>query len=362
MFKKILQNKNFHESYFNFWTKLFNYKRFIKLYDVDFNKPWWHIIWKQKWLATSVFTLQTVVYLSNNITLFVVGFAINQNNFWILAYFIVFRIVLWILNFFSFYLNAPLQMQSVQSVAFCANKFLLEVDPIYHSTKSSGKIIAKVSRGSRAYETILDIISFEILNLVSGVVIAVLTLLSYDRFIGLVAFLIIILVLSLNVTSEYYNALISEKKVIEIEDTVSQSQVENLQQAGFIRSTFNTENQLKKLKQENYDLIITTSTRWHISTFFQTIINIIYVLGLLLIGGLIFTKMSEGLLSQAIAISLISTYIYGSSHILYIGALARRFPRNLAYINDLFSFIRGFGKQTYPVLEGEGGVENRIKL
>jgi len=263
---------------------------------------------------------------------------------------------------FLIYLNAPFQMKSVQSVDFCANKFLLEVDPIYHSTKSSGKIIAKVSRGSRAYETILDIISFEILNLVSGVVIAVLTLLSYDRFIGLVAFLIIILVLSLNVTSEYYNALISEKKVIEIEDTVSQSQVENLQQAGFIRSTFNTENQLKKLKQENYDLIITTSTRWHISTFFQTIINIIYVLGLLLIGGLIFTKMSEGLLSQAIAISLISTYIYGSSHILYIGALARRFPRNLAYINDLFSFIRGFGKQTYPVLEGEGGVENRIKL
>jgi hypothetical protein len=44
--------------YYNFFIKLYDFKSRIKMAKVDFDKPWWEIIWKQKcimgWLLLSL--------------------------------------------------------------------------------------------------------------------------------------------------------------------------------------------------------------------------------------------------------------------------------------------------------------------
>jgi hypothetical protein len=71
----------------------------------------------------------------------------------------------------------------------------------------------------------------------------------------------------------------------------------------------------------------------------------------------IFAKMNDGNLDAASGISLISTFFLGTYNILNSGQLAERLSRSIISIQDLFKFIRKYGKQTYPVLE-----ENLTKI
>jgi len=55
---------------------------------------------------------------------------------------------------------------------------------------------------------------------------------------------------------------------------------------------------------------------------------------------------------------LLLAYFNGSSQILRLGDLIRNIIQIISRQEDLFDFIRQFGVQTYPVLEGDKIDEN----
>jgi ABC-type multidrug transport system fused ATPase/permease subunit len=73
------------------------------------------------------------------------------------------------------------------SIHYNAHQYFLTVDPIAHSTRSSGKIIAKISRVVDAYEDFMDILLINILQVVIGTVAIVVALVGIDLWLGLLA-------------------------------------------------------------------------------------------------------------------------------------------------------------------------------
>jgi hypothetical protein len=69
-----------------------------------------------------------------------------------------------------------------------------------------------------------------------------------------------------------------------------------------------------------------------------------------------FNLVDSGEVSLVIGSSLILTYLRGSNSIIRAGRTTQRLYDSWSKIQDLYTFIRGFGKQSYPVLEKDGSL------
>jgi hypothetical protein len=77
----------------------------------------------------------------------------------------------------------------------------------------------------------------------------------------------------------------------------------------------------------------------------------LYAISAIAVGFIVMSQAQNGTLTPVIAVSVIITYINSTSGVLEVGGHTKRLSEGLTNINDLFNFIRGFGKQTFPVLE-----------
>ena len=92
---------------------------------------------------------------------------------------------------------------------------------------------------------------------------------------------------------------------------------------------------------------------WQAGTYINATTRTLYILSSLIIGILVINQTISGEISNTIALSIILTYSSGTQGVLYIGDKVKRLTTALSNVNDLFDFIRGFGKQTFPVLEDD---------
>jgi ABC-type multidrug transport system fused ATPase/permease subunit len=346
-------SNNFTEKYIDFWLRVFNLKNKLKLIEVDFEKPWWNILLKQKWTLGTLIFVTTIDQSFWILFPLLVGKSIESGsvrNFMIL---ISFSILILFILIPSKRMMPVLFNQSTWSLSYSTTRFLLTVDPAFHFNRSSGTIISKMQRGRDALWNILGICAWELGPEIVSLSTVCIGLLVINLQIGLVACLAILLISSLSVYLILWHTNVTRKYLIEIEDSARNKAVENLQQVFFIRSNFATKEQLKRQYIDTLKAVNQGTGAWlgFETTFAFT--NIIYNLSVLAIGLLIFQKIQINQLAVTTGISMMATYFLGTSNILQLGEKVRRFSENRADIIDMFEFLRNFGKQTYPVLEGE---------
>lgn len=343
---KILEKK-----WQQFWLAFYGFDKKMKILDVDFNQSWWIILWKQKLAFSVVFILEVITNTFNTVIPIAVGFSIANGNYNLFYGIIIARLCLTLVIQYFYGYNSVLQLQSVYSVYTSGLKFFLTVDPLFHSTRSSGTIISKLDRGSEAYENFLDIVTFEFLPTIIAIITVTITLFSFDWKFGLTGLVFILLVSIFNVYGSLFNnrAFVPEK--LEREDLLKAKSIENLQQTNFIRSIFGTQSQLNKFKQVAINYISYEGTNWQAGGAIFSLSLSLYYLSILILSSLVFGSISSGQTSPIIGTSLVATYLLGTGTVLYFGDRIRRLNQALSYIKDLFEFIQGYGKQTYPVLD-----------
>ncbi|MEI6729465.1 MAG: hypothetical protein WCK98_07545 [bacterium] len=343
--------KNLEKKWEQFWLKFYGFDKKMKILEVDFSKPWWVILWRQKFIFTVVFALEVITNIFNTIIPIVVGYSISESNYNLFYGVIIARLVLTFVFQYFYGYNAIFQLQSVYSVYTSGLKFFMKVDPLFHSTRSSGTIISKLDRGSAAYEKFLDIVCFEFLPTIIAIITVTLTLFSFDWKFGLTALTFIILVGIFNIHGSLFNNRAFVPGELKREDMLKEKFVENLQQTNFIRSIFATESQFDKFKTTTINLISYKGTNWQAGGAIFSLSLAFYYLSILVLSSLVFNSISIGQTSPIIGTSLVATYLLGTGTILYFGDRIRRLNESLSYIKDLFQFIQGYGKQTYPVLD-----------
>jgi ABC-type multidrug transport system fused ATPase/permease subunit len=341
---------NLQSRYYNFFTKLFNYEKRIKLIPVDFAKPWWTIIWQQKTLfGILLFTLSILSFYDSIISLWIAQ-AVESGSVLNLGIVILGRVFFTLIFLLVFNWNPIFQLRTIHSVAFAANQRILEVDPISHSTKSSGVMISKVNKGSGAFEDMLDILSFELLGVVVELFTTVILLMTFDLRIGLIASFLVITMAILSVFTATFNNATFKPKRIEAEDIVSQISVENIQQASYVRSVFATPEQLTKLKNKINKFVGIEATSWRVDGTTHVLIRIVFFVSVFIIAALIMQRIEVGAMSSLVGVGLITSYVVSSNNIRSLGSQIKRLTASHSRITDLFEFMREFGQQSYPVV------------
>lgn len=340
------------------FASFLRFEKKAKIISVDFNKPWWKIIASQKWLFGINFLSYSLKIGFQSLLPFFIGLIISAAAWISLLWLLIAWITIQIINTFAIYYYMLAVSTSVYSVHYSAHKFFLSVDPIFHSTRSSGKIITKINRASDAYEELMDILLLDGVQIIVGTSSVAVVLFSFDWQLGLVAGVSIFII---GIVSVLTKAMISkglEKRWIKDEDSLKAASIENLQQVSLIRASFASPEQDKKLTKRNLQMIVTSSTIWYIYSFTDFIVQIIYIFSIGLLGWLTIDLINQGTLEPIVAISLIMTYIAASSEIINVGGRIRRIIERYTRIQDLFKYIRNFGKQTFPVLTTSNNNEN----
>ena len=351
-------SSEFKERYYNFIYKYFNLEKDIKLIPVDFNKPWYQILLDQKWNLSLQIILEFVQSVFSSLTPIILGFALFNSKIEYLYYFAFGYIVLEIFNRVVIRYFSILIMQSKNSVAFSAYQYFLSVDPIYHTTKSSGQIISKIQKTTSDIELLISAIVEVLLPTIVGFVTVVITIATFDYRLGIVGTISFILITAVNGGLNFINAEIFKKKTIAAEDKAKADSVETLQQNALIRASFASNEQLQKVRKSTVKSMIIESVSRQTFGVTRTLTRIIYAISTLIIGLIIYNLTSTNEINAGIGISLLLAYFNGSSQILRLGDLIRNIIQIISRQEDLFDFIRQFGVQTYPVLEGDKIDEN----
>ena len=224
------QTSESDKKFFEFLKKTYGFGKQIKFFPVDFSKPWW-VVFFRKPISTLVVILSEVIKsIYEALTPLILAYAISQKDYTVIIYFVIGYVILEILNRMALYVSALAIAQVQGSILMASYKFFLTVDPIYHSTKSSGAIQSKIQSAGREFFGITNTFLFTLLPILASYITVIFTLFRFSSNVGLVAGGSFIIISLLSVLSSSFLA----KKIvpfwIEKREKWSAVVVENLTQ------------------------------------------------------------------------------------------------------------------------------------
>lgn len=340
---------SFKERYYNFFYRLFNFKKFKCLIPIDFEEPWWKLVTNQKARLLYIIIPQFFRRIFNTLTPIILGKIFEWQRFDYLLYFTGIWALLLILDYFSDFNFAQLYL-SMQSIQYYANQLLIKIDPIFHTTRATGKIIAKIDRAQDSYQQIIEIGIHDLLSTLIATVTALITVIQFNVNLGLIAIGLVIILLAFGIYSYMLNNQAFIAKTIEAEDRVKNTGLENLAQITLIRSTFAGNEANRRLRHFTNKSIFIERASWCSFYLMNTIMRILYLIMFFLVCLLVLKDVKQGLITTISATTLVITFFRGTYDITKIGRRIYWFVTHIDRIKDLFSFLHAFGKQTFPVL------------
>jgi ABC-type multidrug transport system fused ATPase/permease subunit len=338
--------------YYDFLTKLFRFENKIKLYPVDFARPWYNVFWHEKIKFGLVFIIEILQAVYEAVLPLAVGYAILESKFeyvwWILGIYVGLEI----LNRIALYLWHLATGNTQSSILIAMQSFFLTTDPIHHATKSTGKIVSKIqAAGGRDFMVMMGTFMFEILPVIVTYFTTTIVLIRFDLRIGLVALGFFVVITVVSSFLRYFHTVSLNRPWIEARDRYSANQVENLTQNALIRSTFATPEQINKSIGLINKTIAVRNIRNQGNSVNVFIMRILYMISVLAIAYMTFELLKANQITSILATTLLLTYINGSRQILKIGDLIAQVTESKANIEDMYQFINKFGKSSFPVLE-----------
>jgi ABC-type multidrug transport system fused ATPase/permease subunit len=344
----------FDDKYFDTLNRFFQFEKRTHFFEVDFSKPWYYVFLKKKFRYFSLFLSEAAQSIFESLVPIALGFAISKQNYTYMFLIVLGYIVLEILNRLTVYFNGITTSEIQGSIALSAHTFFLTVDPIFHSTKSSGSIISKIQSGSgRDFNMMINGIFFHVLPALVSYATVTITLVYFNLYLGVVATIFFVIITTLTSVFRYINSNALVAKWIKVREKYAGVTTENLVQNSLIRSSFATVETLQKTKELASSAHNVRNVMFMGSALVTMVSRILYILSVLFIGYGLLDLVQKGSVNSVLATTAIITYMAGSRGILRIGDTVGDITESLANIRDLFDFIRNFGKQTFPVLPEE---------
>lgn len=325
---------------------------------VSFSEPWWVIFLKQKGLIY-ILLAYTVVEDSLNtlLPLFLEWVISNQSVDGIVALAATFISLI----FAGWFLYSPnlvrLHTQTYDSFRYNAFKTLLSIDPIYHIQRPSGAIIGKIQRTNNAFLELSSVVVEDAVPLFIELTTLFISMFWFDSILGLMV-LSVVLVLTISFTLVVMNytediEIDANKK----DDVVHQKNIESLSQFQFIRSTFATNHVKEGLKSVHLSVMRAQSKLWMSYKIIRGLFLCIYFVALGVIAYYLIGLTKANHISTGVAISLAFTFLRGTKGIFKISKWMKNILKSYRLIKDFYSFIRVFGRQTYPIFDDDKSEE-----
>jgi ABC-type multidrug transport system fused ATPase/permease subunit len=331
------------EQYIDFWESQIPPSKLVIKTDFDFDKtPVWNLS-KYKWRLITWMTFFLVINITASIVNFWVPAIFVTKRYYELGFvfgIIIFRVIFDVI-FSKFFILAIDNMGA--DIKRSAINILIKADPIHHTTKSSGEVISKIARAGDSVFQWLDNMMVTPIKFGVSFVFVVTGALAVDLRLGLIFLIVLPITLFLN----SYLTLMNNKHLLgrsmTIEDSTSQTMVDILTQFGIIRSTFSTD-----IMNDKYNSLLSKATyynalRWRV---WQILILTVNVVTYLIIGGVLWYLFPSLDLSSPLLIGVIISLFGFLNDIWSVGLSIKDCLEAHQKINNLFIFIRGFGKQS----------------
>jgi len=336
-------------SLYNFFEKLFGVVGKIRIHPVEFQKPW-HSVYQHYWLRLSLSLLyELLIWVFFASLPLLIAYLINSQNFILAIAVCVFFLLNPILAQIHLVSYTKALAGLMASIASSAYEFFLKVDPVFHSTRESGKVIAKVNRCVSAFEVITDTLVFSIAPFFIQTVVVFFSFANFDLQIGLVAGLSLLLVIIVSIISQAVVA----KSVTPVEtdqlDVQSQIEVESLQQVHLVRAAFATPEQIQKIRTSNTRTAEVQATVWSAFVATSFVPRILYAISLFIIFSMVFNSVQNASIDLINAIALMTIYLSTYGNLVNAGRHIERLVSNIEIIRNLFTYIRGYGKSNFPI-------------
>lgn len=342
--------KNIAQKYYHFWLQFANLKDKVRILPINFKEPWTAIIKRQKRYVVVSLLGNTFTHIFYTLVPLLIGRILEAKSISSFALFIAVWIGALVSEYFILYNMSLLEVQCISSVQYNAFEFFLAVDPVYHATKSTGKLFAKIERAALAYEDFLDLLLLDLVPTIISVTTVIVSFLFTDITLGIITLLLLTCIAVLNTSLNLLTGLAFEKNLIDADDTVKSLSVESLTQVQLIRASFATNEIAHTVKNKNFLMMVKAGSGWLAFSATNFITRLSYIISVLILGSFILYSLLHNTLSVISATALLLTYLRGTSEIIQVGRRLRKLIKAIIRIKDLFSFIRSFGKQTFPVL------------
>lgn len=330
--------------------RYFNLPPYLRLITINFARPWWLIIWQQRVLFAFVIANEILFQTWDSLVPIMIAYALEQQSIPLLIAIISGWSIIAIINYGASRVNTKFQTQAIHSIFYSAHRQLLQADPLQHSSKSTGAIIAKIERTSKAYEEILDILSFEVLPLVISCSTMVVVFLTLNVGLAIAASLGILLIGLWSTIGFIFAAQIATPVKIQREDAAKAVAVENLTQHNLIRSCFASVEADAKLKHLTQEAMYAEGTTWRIGHAVNMVSRVLYYIVFGCVTLYFILQIKQGALGVLVATSIIASFLRSTQEIVRIGRKFYSIAKQVQIINDLFTFMRGFAYSSYPVL------------
>ncbi|CDK31082.1 ATP-binding cassette domain-containing protein [Candidatus Babela massiliensis] len=353
--------KSLTEKYYEFWLSFINLKNKTKILPIDFRDKWTKIVFYQKYYLVIVLAISMCVNIFNTLFAMIIGWVIEQADIFYFFVFLISWAISILLEFIAFYYASILEIQCTNSIQYNAFRFFLTVDPVFHTKKESGKIFAKISRAGRAYEDLFDIIFYDLAPTIINITTVVISFFFISYKLGMSAFLLLLLISLINILMVLFYAIAFENNLIKADDKVKVISVESLNQVQLIRAYFASNSIAQKAKHAIHSLMYKVGSSWLAIAAIISFTRMLYLASIGFLGVYILKSIKLGILSKTIGLTLMITYLRGTSEVIRIGRRIGKLSKAIIQIKDLFSFINNFGQQTYPVLTSEFFPKTDIK-
>jgi len=343
--------KDLTSRYYYFWLRLANFRKKASIFPIDFNEHWIHVIGKKK--GHLIISMLCIAFIQSFYATYpmLIEKVVHLKSFTYFTYLLLFWVFVIAMDFILTYTAALLEVQCINSITYNAIEHFLTIDPLYHTLKSTGKLVGKIERCARAYENLIDMVLWEILTVLVSVMSVTITFFYLDRHLGFICLLSLCIIAAINIALNLFTSASFEKRMIDADDDLKGLAVESLTQAQLIRSSFSTGEIAGITNDKATDLMEIEGTSWLAFGASVTISRFVYLGSIFFLGWAVFSLVQSNAMSVTQGVAILYTYINGTYEIIEIGRRIRKVLRAITRIDDLFYFIQMFGKQTFPVLQ-----------
>ncbi len=343
--------KSFENNYYSFFERMYNQVNLVNINQINFSQSWLQVFWSHKIPLFISLLLWSIANVWDGAALVLIGYVFSTGNNSALILILILYLIRYLLSGISLYLTVGVEKSIIYSIKNSASNFFLSVDPIHHSTKSSGQIQSKIDRCADGYQDIIINVLFKLLPAIISPITSLVILFNFDYRIGIISSSISLIMVVCTYAATKLNTKIVVPKVIKKEDDFKKSQIESLYQNTYIRSVFGTPQ--ASLNSTNFSLSAAygAAVSNFSSIFYMTISRAILWVNILFVGIMLFESIKSSNSELAVTVAAFSAFIMSQNAIVDLGLYIDRFVKAVFGVKDLFKFINNFGEQTFPVLD-----------
>ena len=307
----------FLHRYYKFAGKLFKMNKYTRLISVDFNQPWWYLLKKQWFAITIILFFEALSNVFLAMPALILEYFLTRSATYF-GYFLLVWCGILLLELISDFFSTKTLVQCQQSIHYAANQRLLEVDPIFHQSNTKGRVLAKIYRAAEAYREIFRTSVYDLLALVIGVLTVIISFLTIDYSLGLLALVLLTFLCTFSVALFLLTAHVFVPACIDVDDRVKNMSTESLMQIGLIRSTFSAHQVDEKLQEVNRKRLAVEGNALRTYDIISSLTKMAYVAIFAIIGWYIISLVSTHAIEQSTGIALLVTFFTGTYQLLQV--------------------------------------------